>query len=226
MVRRGSLRRLGVDHLDVLYLHQPDGETPLSETLSAVAGLQADGLVGELGVSNFAAWQIARVEQVCDQVGCARPVLAQQVYNLLARRIEDEYAGFARESGLATVVYNPLAGGLLVAPLGADGPGGSRFSTSRLATMYRGRYLTEPMVRAVRGLAELAADAGLSRVELALRWVDGQEVTTGVLLGASRPEQLGESLDALARGPLPQDVLDRCDAVVADVRGAMPAYNR
>lgn len=109
----GSLKRLGTDHVDLFYLHQPDRATPLSETLATVAEFVKAGKVRALGVSNYAAWQIAELNRVADEVSAPRPVVAQQLHNLLARRIEEEYVEFAAETGLHTMVYNPLGGGLL-----------------------------------------------------------------------------------------------------------------
>ncbi|MET3936587.1 aldo/keto reductase [Arthrobacter sp. OAP107] len=91
----GSLRRLGVDSIDLFYLHQPDRATPLQDTLRTVAELAAEGKIGALGVSNFAAWQIADVIHVAREVGAPTPVVAQQLYNLVARRVEEEYLEFA-----------------------------------------------------------------------------------------------------------------------------------
>ena len=109
----GSLRRLGVDSIDLFYLHQPDRATPLQETLGTVAELAAEGKIGALGVSNFAAWQIADVIHTAREVGAPRPVVAQQLYNLVARRVEEEYLEFAATHQVHTMVYNPLGGGLL-----------------------------------------------------------------------------------------------------------------
>ena len=109
----GSLRRLGVDSIDLFYLHQPDRATPLRDTLATVAELAAEGKIGALGVSNFAAWQIADVIHTAREVGAPRPVVAQQLYNLVARRVEEEYLEFAATHGVHTMVYNPLGGGLL-----------------------------------------------------------------------------------------------------------------
>ena len=108
-----SLSRLGTDYVDLLYLHQPDRAASLEDTLTTVAELVTEGKVRALGVSNFAAWQIGEVVRVADGVGAPRPIVAQQLYNLLARRIEDEYAEYAAVTGLTTMVYNPLGGGLL-----------------------------------------------------------------------------------------------------------------
>ncbi|MGP3933729.1 aldo/keto reductase [Nonomuraea sp. KM88] len=215
----GSLRRLRTDHVDLFYLHQPDRATPLEDTLGTVEQLVAEGKIGELGVSNYAAWQIAGI--------VPRPVLAQQLYNLLARRIEDEYAEFALAAGLRTMVYNPLGGGLLTGRHRFDqAPEAGRFGDSRLAAMYRRRYWDAELFRAVEDLGAIARAAGMPLAELSLRWLSGRPVVSAVLLGASSPAQLGANLAALAAGPLPADVAAACDAVGDALRGPMPAYNR
>jgi aryl-alcohol dehydrogenase-like predicted oxidoreductase len=223
----GSLRRLGVDHLDLLYLHQPDRSAPLHETLETVATLVQERKVGALGVSNFAAWQIVRVGTVADEVGAPRPVVAQQLYNLLARRLEEEYAEMATSTGLRTMVYNPLGGGLLARPQQFDEqPSSGRFGDSRLAEMYRRRYWNEQLFDAVAELRRIAEDAGVALPELALRWLLSRPSTDAVLLGASRPSQLESNIAYLGRGPLPDDVLEACDRVGARLRGPMPDYHR
>ena len=136
-----SLSRLGTDYVDLFYLHQPDRAASLDDTLTTVAELVAEGKIRQLGVSNFAAWQICEVVRVADRVGAPRPIVAQQLYNLLARRIEDEYAEYAAVTGLTTMVYNPLGGGLLTGKHQfTEVPCEGRFGDSRLAEMYRERY--------------------------------------------------------------------------------------
>ncbi|PRX47035.1 aryl-alcohol dehydrogenase-like predicted oxidoreductase [Prauserella shujinwangii] len=223
----GSLRRLGVDHLDLLYLHQPDRAVTLHETLTEVAALVAEGKVGALGVSNYAAWQIVRLGAVADEVGAPRPAVAQQLHNLLARRLEEEYAEMALSSGLRTMVYNPLGGGLLAGGHRFDEhPREGRFGDSRLAEMYRRRYWNEQLFDAVAELARIAGQAGIPLVELALRWLLSRPTTDAVLLGGSRPAHLESNIACLARGPLAADVVEACDQVGARLRGPMPAYHR
>ncbi|SEG23054.1 Predicted oxidoreductase [Nonomuraea solani] len=215
----GSLRRLGVDHVDLFYLHQPDRDTPLEETLATVAELTKEGKIGALGVSNYAAWQIAGMS--------TPPVVAQQLYNLLARRIEDEYAEYALTGGLRTMVYNPLGGGLLTGRHRFDrAPDKGRFGDSRLAAMYRERYWDAGLFKAVEALDGIATQAGLPLAELSLRWLAGRPVVSAVLLGASSLGHLRANLAALAAGPLPAEVAAACDAVGETLRGPMPAYNR
>ena len=224
---RASLERLGTDHVDLLYLHQPDRTVPLDETAVALREVVDSGLVSAIGVSNFAAWQVADVEAACDRAGAPRPVIAQQLYNLVARRIESEYAEFAATHHLATVVYNPLGGGLLTGRHRFDeAPSEGRFGTSALAQMYKDRYWNESLFDAVGALDAIAREAGLGLPELALRWLLSRPVVNAVLLGGSKPEQLRANLEAGARGPLPQDVLDAVDEVGATLHGPMPAYNR
>jgi aryl-alcohol dehydrogenase-like predicted oxidoreductase len=223
----GSLRRLGTDRIDLFYLHQPDRATPVVDTLTTVADLVAEGKVLALGVSNYAAWQIAELTHVAEQVGAPRPVVAQQLYNLLARRVEDEYLEYARTSGVLTMVYNPLGGGLLTGRHRFDdAPDAGRFGDSRLAEMYRARYWDARLFEAVERFAGIAAGAGIGLAELSLRWLLDQPDVNALLLGGSRVEHLRANLAAAAQGPLPEDVRAACAEVGASLRGPMPAYNR
>jgi len=221
----GSLRRLGVDSIDLFYLHQPDRATPVEETLRTVGELHAEGKIAALGVSNFAAWQLVDLLAAAEAVGAPRPAVAQNVYSILARRVEDEWAEAARTHGVATMVYNPLAGGLLARrPSTAGTP--ERFTGSVLADMYRQRYLSDTVTNAAEALADIADQAGIPQAELSLRWAAHADLTDAILLGASRPSQLLANVGAVSRGPLPQDVMDAIDAATAPVRGVQPLYNR
>ncbi|MFF2060766.1 aldo/keto reductase [Streptomyces sp. NPDC058200] len=223
----GSLRRLGSDHVDLFYLHQPDRATPLAETLSAVAEFIAEGKILALGVSNHAAWQIAELVRTADEVGADRPVVAQQLHNLLARRIEEEYVEYAAVTGLRTMVYNPLGGGLLTGRhTFGQTPGSGRFGDSKLAAMYRERYWDERLFAAVGELTRIAGEAGIPLTDLALRWLLDRASTDALLLGGSRTEHLRANIVAAQAGPLPAEVTAACDEVGARLRGPMPAYNR
>ncbi len=222
-----SLTRLGTDYVDLYYLHQPDRSVPIEQTVGALGEFIAQGRIRAFGVSNFAAWQVADVYAACDATGTPRPVIAQQLYNLVARRIEAEYAEFASTKGLATVVYNPLGGGLLTGRHRFDAaPTDGRFATSALATMYTDRYWNEATFGAVERLGEIAAEAGIGLPELALRWLLAKPVVSAILLGGSKPEQLAANVAAAAAGPLPAEVLTACDAASAPLLGSMPGYNR
>lgn len=223
----GSLRRLNVDSIDLFYLHQPDRATPLASTLSTVAELVAEGKIGALGVSNFAAWQIADVVHTAREVGAPRPVVAQQLYNLVARRLEEEYLEFAATHDVHTMVYNPLGGGLLTGKHSFDAkPTEGRYGDSKLAAMYTQRYWDKQLFDAIGELSRIASDAGIPLAELSLRWLAYRKGVGSMLLGGSKVEQLRANIAAVANGPLPADVVDACDAVGTSLRGPMPAYNR
>lgn len=223
----GSLRRLGVEHIDLFYLHQPDRAAAPGDTMSTIAALAKEGKIGALGVSNYAAWQIAELDRLAEQLGAPRPVVAQQMYNLLARRIEDEYVEYASAAGVRTMVYNPLGGGLLTGRHRFDAePDQGRFATSVVAQMYRDRYWDRQLFEAVDELSRIADGAGLGLVELSFRWLLSKDATDHLLLGASTAEQLDTNLRVCERGPLPADVVAACDAVGDRLHGPMPAYNR
>lgn len=223
----GSLARLARDHVELFYLHQPDRATPLVETLTTVAELMASGKIGAFGVSNFAAWQIAEINHLADGLGMARPVVAQQLYNLLARRIEEEYAEFADVTGLVTMVYNPLGGGLLTGRHSFESaPADGRFGDLRLAKMYKERYWNTAIFEAIEQLSTIAEKAGVPLTELALRWLVSKPAAGPMLLGGSRVEHLEANIAAVAKGPLEPDVVEACDDVGAALRGPMPNYNR
>lgn len=223
----GSLRRLATDRLDLFYLHQPDRKAPLEETLAVVGQLIAEGKIGAWGVSNFAAWQISELNAAADASGTPRPVVAQQLYNLLATRIEDEYLEFAQHTGLLTMVYNPLGGGLLTGKHAfTESPTEGRFGSSRLAEMYKKRYWDPRLFEAIRQLGDIADGAGLPLPELSFRWLLSKPGVGSILLGGSKIEQLQANIDAAAKGPLPADIVRACDDVAAEIRGPMPNYNR
>ena len=223
----GSLRRLNVESIDIFYLHQPDRHSTLAATLSAVAELVGEGKIKDLGVSNFAAWQIADVIQAAEEVGAPRPVVAQQLYNLVARRVEEEYVEFAATHNIHTMVYNPLGGGLLTGRHSFESkPSEGRFGDSKIADAYTKRYWDKQLFAAVSSLSDIASQAGLTTVELALRWLAFRDSVGSVLLGSSKVEQLQANIAAVAHGPLEKSVVEACDSIGVSLRGPMPAYNR
>ena len=219
----GTLERLGRDHLDLYYLHQPDPQVPVTESLGAMQGLVEAGKVRAVGVSNFAAWQIADMQAIAAREGYAPIVASQVLYNIVSRRLEDEYVPFAQEHRVATTVYNPLAGGLLTGKYQLDAtPTEGRFALSR----YRDRYWNAQLFDGVERLSAVASRAGMSLLELAFRWLLTAPAVDSILLGASSAEQLSRNLEVCARGPLPDDVMAACDDVWDIVGGSAPVYNR
>ena len=220
-----SLRRLQTDWIDLFYLHQPDREVPIESTLEAMDGLRCEGKIRWVGTSNYAAWEIAQMIAISNERRFQAPVVAQPMYNALARGIEQEYLGFTRAFGVSNVCYNPLAGGLLSGKQSfAKGPlAGTRFDGN---SRYLDRFWHEEYFGAVEKLRAVADGIGIPLAELALRWVFHRPGVDSVILGASRFSHLEQNLDAAVAGPLPDEVLEPCDDAWKALRGPTPNYNR
>jgi aryl-alcohol dehydrogenase-like predicted oxidoreductase len=220
-----SLKRLNTDYLDLYYLHMPDYETPIEETLEAMDEAVRSGKVRHPAVSNYSAWQVCEILWLSEKNGYQPPRISQPMYNVVARAIEDEYLPFCKRFGISVIPYNPLAGGLLTGKQSRDkGPiEGTRFDKNAL---YLGRYWHDDYFAAVEELRSVAREAGKSLVELALEWLLGREPVDSVILGASRPDQLAENLAAFEGGRLDDATVARCDEVWKRLRGITPKYNR
>ncbi len=220
-----SLKRLGTDYVDLYYLHQPDYDVPIEETLAAMDELVRAGKVRYPAVSNYAAWQVTEIHWIAQKNGFKPPYVSQPMYNLLARGIEDEYLAFCQRFDVAIVPYNPLAGGLLTGKHSKQrGPiVGSRFDGNK---MYQDRYWYDNDFAAVEELARIARGAGKTLVELAFQWLLSHKQVDSIILGASRIEQLEENLKACENGSLGEAILASCDEVWKRLKGVTPKYNR
>lgn len=220
-----SLRRLGTDYIDIYYLHMPDRDAPIEDTLQVMDELRQEGKIRWIGTSNYAAWQMAEMDSLMRRAGSKPPKVAQPMYNVLARGIEQEYVAFTSRFRVSNVCYNPLAGGLLSGKQSfEDGPiPGTRFDGN---DMYLNRFWHSAYFRAVDALKGIAADLGISLTELALRWVCNRPEVQSVILGASKQEHLVENIDASQRDRLPDEALIVCDEAWQQLRGPTPQYNR
>jgi 1-deoxyxylulose-5-phosphate synthase len=219
-----SLHRLQTDYLDLYYLHLPDYQTPLEETLEAMQVLVKSGKIRHVAASNYAAWQMCQMWGISERHSWQPVRISQPMYNLLARGIEQEFLPFAKEFGIATVCYNPLAGGLLTGKHSIASPlEGSRFDKNR---MYLDRYWHSQDFDAVEAVREISRRAGRSMVSVSLNWMLHHTAATSVILGASRLEQLEENLAAVKEGPLDAETIAALDQVWERLRGVTPKYNR
>ncbi len=221
-----SLQRLRIGCVDLYYLHAPDPETPIDQTLDGLARLLDSGRIRAWGVSNFAAWQVLELIVRADARGLPRPRVSQVLYNLLVRQLDVEYLAFARAYGLHTTVYNPLAGGLLAreARPGDTPPKGSRFDTNPL---YRGRYWSEAMIARAGRYRALALDVGLSPISLAYAWLAHRRATgvDSILVGPGTVGHLDAALEGV-RVKLAPDVLARIEALHLEIAGTDARYAR
>lgn len=219
-----SLKRLDTDYIDIYYLHTPDYNTSIEETMWTMDSLVKSGKVRYIGVSNYAAWQIADILALCDKRGYVAPVITQNVYNCITRGIESELVPFIKAHNLSMTVYNPIAAGLLT---GKHKPGAPAENTrfSNIATYYN-RYWSDENFGAVEKLGKIAQETGISLLELAMKWCAQHEYVTSVISGVSKLAQLEQNLSVVEGEPLSRDVLDACDEVWHSLAGMRFAYNR
>jgi aryl-alcohol dehydrogenase-like predicted oxidoreductase len=195
-----SLRRLGTDYIDLYQLHVDDPETPLDETLEALDIIVRSGRARYIGVSNFLAYRVALAIGRSDALRVARPASIQPRYNLLFREIERELLPLAREENIAVIPFNPLAGGLLTGKHRHDAvPAKGRFSAEigQFGAIYQARYWHEREFQTIEKLRELAGQLGEPLAKLSIAWVLANPAITSVILGASRLEQLTDTLAAV-----------------------------
>lgn len=218
-----SLRRLNTDHIDMYYMHLPDDDTNMEESLYAMNDLLRAGKVCYIGVANFAAWEIVDTLWTADRRNLIAPSITQNPYNLLTRSIETEFVPMIQRHRLSFTVYNPLCGGLLTGKhRWEDGPRpGTRFSED---AMYRKRYWTQANFEAIEQLKKIAEEAGISLVELAMRWVISHDYVTSAVAGFSRMEQFDQNVKMFEQGPLSPDTMTACDAIWHTLAGSQYNY--
>lgn len=219
-----SLRRLHMDYLDIYYLHLPDYAVPIEESLDAMNEVVKQGKARYIASSNYAAWQMVEMLAIAEKKGYQTPFIAQPMYNLIARGIEQEYLPMCKQFGFSNIVYNPLAGGLLTGKHQPEAPiPGTRFDKNK---MYLDRYWHQADFDAVEQLRQVSDAAGRSLLSLSLNWLYHHTATDCIILGASKVEHLEQNLKVLAEGPLDAATLEACDKVWAQLRGPSPKYNR
>ena len=214
-----SLRRLQTDYIDLYQLHGYDRATPIDETLSALDDLVHQGKIRYTGCSNFLTYQLVRAIGRSETLRLARFDSVQPRYNLLFRQIEREMLPFCAEEGVGVISYNPIAGGLLSGKHSQAGPPpeGSRFTLGTAGPAYQDRYWHEREFATVEKLREVAGQAGMSLVTMAVAWVMANPAVTAPIIGASRPEQLDASL-AAADHPLPAGLKEQLDQITHEYR--------
>jgi 1-deoxyxylulose-5-phosphate synthase len=215
----GSLRRLRTDYVDLYQLHSYDPATPIDEALEALDAVVRSGKARYVGVSNWPAHKVARALGRSELKGLAKIASVQPRYNLIFRTFERDLLPLCREEGIAVIPYNPLAGGFLTGKhAGANTPPeGGRFMLGRAGAMYQQRYWHQRQFEAVDALAKVAAEAGVSLATLAVAWTLANPAITAPIVGASRPEQLKDSLAAVET-PMSHELKARLDEMTLEWR--------
>ena len=203
-----SLKRLNTEYVDIYFLHRFDEHTPLEETLRALDDVVAQGKVRYTGVSNFAAWQIAKALGISACNGWTSFDCIQPMYNLVKRQAEVEILPHARSEKLGIITYNPLGGGMLSGKYTRD----RQSDAARLADddMYQKRYGEEWMFETTRRFSQFAAEHGHHPVSLAVAWVSHHPAVTAPILGARNVEQLEDALRSVEIQLSPELYADIC----------------
>ncbi len=206
-----SLRRMGTDYLDLYFCHRYDPEVPMEEIVSTMSNLVDRGMVLYWGTSE---WPAARIVEAVNFARAYRfhpPVVEQPQYSMLYReRVEQEILPETQQFGMGMVVWSPLAMGMLTGRYDKGIPKDSRFERY---PQFGNRFLTDENVKKVKALKKVAAELGLTRTQLALAWVLRQKGVSSAITGATKPEQLQESLGA-AGVDLPPEAVDKIEKIL------------
>jgi voltage-dependent potassium channel beta subunit len=210
-----SLARLQLDHVDLVFCHRADPDTPIEETVWAMHDMIRAGKVHYWGTSEWSAAEIMAAWQIAERHHLTKPVMEQPQYNVLHReRVEKEYARLYRDIGLGTTTWSPLASGLLSGKYNDGIPKESRAALKGYEWLAE-RILDPAKLKQVRLLAPLAGDLGCTLAQLALAWCLKNPNVSSVITGASRPSQVIENMKALdVVAKLDGEVMSRIDAIV------------
>jgi aryl-alcohol dehydrogenase-like predicted oxidoreductase len=196
----GSLRRLGVDHVDLYQVHAFDAHTPLEETLRFLDDAVGAGKISYVGLSNYTGWQVQKIVDLAEFRGYARPVTLQPQYNLLVREIEWEIIPACESTGLGLLPWSPLGGGWLTGKYTREArpTGATRLGENpdRGVEAYDRRSTVERTWDVIDAVQSIASDRGISMAQVALAWLVDRPMMTSVILGARTIEQLNDNLGA------------------------------
>ena len=213
----GSLTRLGMDYVDLYQAHRYDHETPIEETMQAFADIVRAGKALYIGVSEWTAEQIRTGQELATQMGF-RLVSNQPQYSALWRVIEDKVVPTSQELGLGQIVWSPMAQGVLSGKYlpGQEPPAGSRATDDKGGRQMISRWMRDDVLTAVQALRPIAQDLGLTMPQLAIAWVLRNPAVSSAIVGASRPEQLADTVRA-SGVHLDDDVMAAIDIALGDV---------
>nr|AGN71608.1 aflatoxin B1 aldehyde reductase member 3 [Monascus pilosus] len=237
-VRRGlldCLKALSTPKLDLFILYAPDRQVPVEDTLREVNKLYEEGLFSRLGISNYMAWEVVQIMELCEKNAWVKPSLYQSLYNVLHRAIEPDLIPCLRAYNLPLHVGQPLCGGFLTSRYRRDMPEsehkpGSRFDPQTFhGRHHRHRYWNDTYFDVLDAIRETGRKYNLTEVQCALRWLSHHsllrpECGDAILVCGSDPAQLEEDLLALEEAPLPEEVVQVLDEGYAKVKAIVGPY--
>jgi aflatoxin B1 aldehyde reductase len=225
-----SLDKVKIKQFDILYLHSPDKDIPIEETLEGINEVYKKGLFKRFGLSNFSAEQVQEVYDVAKSKGFVLPSVYQGNYNPIARHLETLLFPTLRKLGFAFYAYSPLAGGFLTKTTQSLDEGAGRFNDQALGGLYNKLYNKPTLREALAEWNDIAEKEQITKAELAYRWVGYNSALEadkgdGVIFGASSIKQIEQTTAGLQKGGLSDDAVKRIDAIWKKVEKEAPVDN-
>lgn len=210
-----SLKRMGLEYVDIFYHHRMDKETPLEETMQTLSDIVRSGKALYAGISNYDGETMKKAAAILTDLKCPF-IINQNRYSMIDRTIEENgLKQAAQEAGKGIITFSPLAQGILTDRYLNGIPEDSRIRTD--GRFLQAERITQKRVQGLRSLNKIAVQRGQSLAQMALSWILKDDVVTSVLVGASKPEQLIDNIRIVSRTPFSQEELEAIDAITADM---------
>ncbi|MGC2776185.1 MAG: aldo/keto reductase [Bradyrhizobium sp.] len=219
-----SLKRLGTGHIDIYYLHKEDHTTPLEETVRAIGDLMRAGKIRYFGVSNYRAWRVAEICNICDRLGIERPVVSQPYYNAMNRMPEVEHLPACSHYGLGVVPYSPLARGVLTGKYSSDAPPDKDSRAGRNDTRMMQTEWRPESLKLAQEIKRHADSKGFAPGQFAVAWVLNSAFVSSVIAGPRTEAQWDDYIRALDY-PYAADDEALIDRLVVTGHASTPGYN-
>ncbi|KAF1973654.1 aflatoxin B1 aldehyde reductase member 2 [Bimuria novae-zelandiae CBS 107.79] len=225
-----SIKRLKIDSVDILYIHAPDDSCPIKDTLEGVTAAHKKGLFKRFGLSNFTAKQVQEAYDVAEEHGYVKPSVYQGNYSPVARHLETMLFPTLRKLNMAFYAYSPLAGGFLTKTPEDLDAGKGRFDPKVLGGMYKNMYDKPTLREALGEWNAIAEKEGISKAELAYRWVGYNsalkaELGDAVIFGASKIGQIEPTANGLKKGDVSKEAAERIEKIWESVKAEAPVDN-
>ncbi|KAJ4993586.1 aldehyde reductase [Stagonosporopsis vannaccii] len=224
-----ALQKVNIKQFDILYIHSPDPDIPLEDTLAGINEAHKQGIFRRFGLSNYAPQDVQRVYDLAKSKGYPLPQVYQGNYNPVARHLEKDLFPVLRKLGLVFYAYSPLAGGFLTKSAADLDAGVGRFSKDALGGMYSGMYDKPSLREGLKTWNQIAEKEGVTKAELAYRWVSYHSALTeegdAVLFGASKLSQIEQTAASIKKGKLSEEAAKSIDRLWESVKAEAPIDN-